>query len=135
MGWFVEALKKYAVFSGRSRRKEYWYFVLFVVIVSIVLSLIDSLFGTYHRESGTGLLGGIFSLAILIPSIAVSVRRLHDIDRTGWWVLISLVPLVGWIVLLVFHVQDGTPGTNRYGPNPKSTEYQSMTAQSQPLHE
>ena len=119
MSWFVEALKKYVVFSGRSRRKEYWYFVLFVVIVSIVLSLIDSLSGTYHSESGTGLLSGIFSLAILIPSIAVSVRRLHDIDRTGWWVLISLVPLIGWIVLLVFHVQDSTPGTNRYGPNPK----------------
>jgi uncharacterized membrane protein YhaH (DUF805 family) len=64
-------------------------------------------------------LGGIFGLAILIPSIAVSVRRLHDIDRTGWWVLISLVPLVGWIVLLVFHVQDSTPGTNGYGSNPK----------------
>ncbi len=120
MSWFVEALKKYAVFSGRSRRKEYWYFVLFVVIVSIVLSLIDSLSGTYHSESGTGLLSGIFSLAILIPSIAVSVRRLHDIGRTGWWVLISLVPLIGWIVLLVFHVQDSTPGTNRYGRNPKS---------------
>ena len=120
MSWFVEALKKYAVFSGRSRRKEYWYFVLFVVIVSIVLSLIDSLSGTYHSESGTGLLSGIFSLAILIPSIAVSVRRLHDMDRTGWWVLISLVPLIGWIVLLVFHVQDSTPGTNRHGPNPKS---------------
>jgi uncharacterized membrane protein YhaH (DUF805 family) len=120
LSWFVEALKKYAVFSGRSRRKEYWYFVLFVVIVSIVLSLIDSLSGTYHSESGTGLLSGISSLAILIPSIAVSVRRLHDIGRTGWWVLISLVPLIGWIVLLVFHVQDSTPGTNRYGPNPKS---------------
>jgi uncharacterized membrane protein YhaH (DUF805 family) len=131
LSWFIEALKKYAVFSGRSRRKEYWYFVLFVVIISIVLSIIDGLFGTYHRSTGAGLLSSIFSLAVLIPSIAVSVRRLHDIDRTGWWVLISLVPLVGWIVLLVFHVQDSTPGTNRYGPNPKSTEYQSMTAQSQ----
>jgi uncharacterized membrane protein YhaH (DUF805 family) len=76
-------------------------------------------------------LSTIFSLAVLIPSIAVSVRRLHDIDRTGWWVLISLVPLIGWIVLLVFHGQDSTPGTNRYGPSPKSTEYQSMFAQSQ----
>jgi uncharacterized membrane protein YhaH (DUF805 family) len=131
MSRFIEALKKYAVFSGRSRRKEYWYFVLFVVIITIALNVIDSLFGTHHRASGAGLLSSIFSLAILIPSIAVSVRRLHDIDRTGWWVLISLVPLVGWIVLLIFHVQDSTPGTNRYGPNPKSTEYQSMTAQSQ----
>ncbi len=131
MSWFIEALKKYAVFSGRSRRKEYWYFVLFVVIISIVLGMIDGLLGTYHRSTGAGLLSSIFSLAVLIPSIAVSVRRLHDIDRTGWWVLISLVPLVGWIVLLVFHLQDSTPGPNRYGPNPKSTEYESMTAQSQ----
>ena len=120
MSLFVEALEKYAVFSGRSRRKEYWYFVLLVVIISIALSLIDSLIGAYDRSSGAGLLSTIFSLAILIPSIAMSIRRLHDIHRTGWWVLISLVPLIGWIVLLVFHVQDGTPGTNRFGPNPKS---------------
>jgi uncharacterized membrane protein YhaH (DUF805 family) len=93
--------------------------------------MIDGLFGTYHRSTGAGLLSTIFSLVVLIPSIAVSVRRLHDIDRTGWWVIIGLVPLIGWIVLLFFHVQDSTPGTNRYGPNPKSTEYQSMTAQSQ----
>ena len=131
MSWFVEALKKYAVFSGRSRRKEYWFFVLFVVIISIVLNIIDGLIGAYDRSMGAGLLSTIFSLAILIPSIAVSVRRLHDIDRTGWWVLIALVPLVGWIVLLVFHVQDSTPGTNRYGPNPKSTDYQSMPARTE----
>jgi len=129
--WFTEALKKYAVFSGRSRRKEYWYFVLFVVLISLMLSIVDSLIGAYDRSSGVGLLSSIFSLAILIPSIAVSVRRLHDIDRTGWWVLISLVPLVGWIVLLIFHVQDSTPGTNRYGPNPKVTEYQRTTAPAQ----
>lgn len=120
MSWFVEALKKYAVFSGRSRRKEYWYFVLFVALISIALGIIDGLIGAYDRSAGVGLLSSIFSLAILIPSIAVSVRRLHDIDRSGWWVLISLVPLIGFIVLIVFHVQDSTPGSNRYGPNPKS---------------
>ena len=120
MSWFVEALKKYAVFSGRSRRKEYWYFVLFVII-STVLNIIDGLIGAYDRTAtGVGLLSSIFSLAILIPSIAVTVRRLHDTDRSGWWVLISLVPFIGWIVLLVFTVQESTPGTNRYGPNPKS---------------
>ena len=131
MSWFIEALGKYAVYSGRSRRKEYWFFVLFVVVISTVLTIIDGLIGAYDRSTGVGLLSAIFSLAILIPSISVSVRRLHDIDRTGWWVLISLVPLVGWIVLLVFHVQDSTPGTNRYGPNPKSTDYQGTTAQTQ----
>lgn len=83
MSWFIEALRKYAVFSGRSRRKEYWYFALFVVLISIVLTIIDGLIGAYARSTGAGLLSGIFSLAILIPSIAVSVRRLHDIDRTG----------------------------------------------------
>ena len=120
MSWFVEALKKYAVFSGRSRRKEYWYFVLFVIIISTVLNIIDGLIGAYERIAGVGLLSSIFSLAILIPSIAVTVRRLHDIDRSGWWLLIALVPLVGWIVLLVFSVQESTPGSNKYGPNPKS---------------
>ncbi len=131
MSWFIEALRKYADFSGRSRRKEYWFFVLFVAVISTVLTIIDGLIGAYDRSTGVGLLSAIFSLAILIPSIAVSVRRLHDIDRTGWWVLISLVPLVGWIVLLVFHVQDSTPGTNRYGPYPKATDYQGTTAQTQ----
>lgn len=120
MSWFVAALKKYAVFGGRSRRKEYWFFALFSVIISVVLSIIDSAIGTLDSSTGLGLLSGIFSLAILIPSIAVSVRRLHDIDRTGWWFLISFVPLVGTIVLLVFAARDSTPGSNRYGPNPKT---------------
>lgn len=121
MVWYLEALKKYAVFSGRSRRKEYWHFVLFSVIVSLVLSAVDALLGTFSSSTNVGLLGGIYGLAIIIPSIAVSVRRLHDIDRTGWWVLISLVPVVGSIVLLVFAVLDGTPGGNRFGPNPKAS--------------
>ena len=121
MGWYLEALKKYAVFSGRSRRKEYWYFVLFSVIVSLVLSAVDAILGTFSSSTNVGLLGGIYGLAIIIPSIAVSVRRLHDIDRTGWWVLISLVPVIGTIILLVFAVLDGTPGQNRFGPNPKAS--------------
>jgi uncharacterized membrane protein YhaH (DUF805 family) len=120
MSWFIAALKKYAVFGGRSRRKEYWYFALFSLIITLVLVIIDSAIGTFNSTSGLGLLSGIYSLAILIPSIAVSVRRLHDIDRTGWWVLISFIPFIGTIVLLVFAVLDGTPGNNRYGPNPKT---------------
>jgi uncharacterized membrane protein YhaH (DUF805 family) len=121
MSWYLEALKKYAVFGGRSRRKEYWYFVLFSLIVSLVLSAIDALLGTFSSSTNVGLLGGIYGLAIIIPSIAVSVRRLHDIDRTGWWVLISLVPVIGTIVLLVFAALEGTPGENRFGPNPKAS--------------
>ena len=119
MSWYLEALKKYAVFSGRSRRKEYWYFVLFNIIVGVVLAAIDALLGTFSSSSNIGLLSGIYSLAVLIPTLAVTVRRLHDIDRTGWWILIGLVPLIGGIVLLVFALLDSTPGSNRYGPNPK----------------
>ena len=119
MSWYLEALKKYAVFHGRSRRAEYWYFVLFNLIVAIVLAAIDSLLGTFSSAQNIGLLSGIYSLAVLIPTLAVTIRRLHDIDRSGWWILINLVPLIGTIVLLVFALMDGTPGDNRYGPNPK----------------
>jgi uncharacterized membrane protein YhaH (DUF805 family) len=119
LSWYLEALKKYAVFGGRSRRTEYWYFVLFNLIVSIVLGWIDALLGTGGSYAGAGVLSGIYGLAVLIPTLAVTVRRLHDIDRSGWWILIGLVPLVGAIVLLVFALLDGTPGTNQYGPNPK----------------
>src|SRR5215211_6659398 len=118
LSWYLEALKKYAVFGGRSRRKEYWYFLLFNIIVAIVLAWIDALLGTFS-SSGIGVLSGIYGLAILIPSLAVTVRRLHDIDRSGWWILIALVPLIGTIVLLVFALLEGTPGPNRYGLNPK----------------
>ena len=119
MSWYLEALKKYAVFSGRSRRMEFWYFVLFNLIVYIVLSLVDALLGTYNVVQGVGLLSSIYGLAVLIPTLALWVRRLHDIDRTGWWILINLIPLIGTIVLLVFALTPGTPGSNRYGPDPK----------------
>ena len=119
MSWYLEALKKYAVFSGRARRMEYWYFVLFNLIVYVVLSLIDALLGTFNVIQGVGLLSGLYALAVLIPTLAVHVRRLHDIDRTGWWILISFIPLIGTIVLLVFALMPGTPGSNRYGSDPK----------------
>ena len=116
MDWYLQALKKYAVFEGRARRKEYWFFVLFSVIGSIVLAFLDAMIGTIDLDTGVGMLSGIYSLAILIPSIAVAVRRLHDTDRSGWWLLISLIPLIGTIALLVFLLQGGTPGPNRFGP-------------------
>jgi uncharacterized membrane protein YhaH (DUF805 family) len=119
MNWFLLALKKYAVFTGRAQRKEYWFFVLFVVLVSIVLTFIDNMTGTYNRDVGLGLLSGVFSLAMLVPSLAVTVRRLHDTGRSGWWILLAFIPLVGEIVLLVFMVLDSQPGTNEYGPSPK----------------
>lgn len=115
MNWFMAVLQKYAVFSGRAQRAEYWYFALFYLIIYVVLATVDSLLGM----SEIGLLSTLFSLAVLVPSLAVSVRRLHDTDRSGWWFLIVFIPLIGTIVLLVFAAQDGTPGENRFGPNPK----------------
>ncbi|MEC9492142.1 DUF805 domain-containing protein [Flexistipes sp.] len=119
MNWYLEALKKYAVFSGRSRRKEYWYFFLFNLIIHFILIIIDTLTGTYNQEAGMGLLSTIYFFAVLLPGIAVSVRRLHDTNRRGWWILLSLIPIIGAIVLLIFMVQDSTPGENRFGSNPK----------------
>jgi uncharacterized membrane protein YhaH (DUF805 family) len=120
MDWYLQALRKYATFSGRACRAEYWYFFLMYVLIYVVLSIVDGIAGTYSSEDGIGALGTVFVLAMLLPSVAVGVRRLHDIDRTGWWLLIALVPLVGAIVLLVFAVQAGTQGDNQYGPDPRA---------------
>lgn len=119
MQWYIEVLKKYAVFSGRARRKEYWLFVLFNLIFALVLGFIDGLAGLADSESGYGPLGAFYTLAVLVPGTAVGVRRLHDTDRSGWWLLIALLPLIGAIVLLVFLTSDSKAGSNRYGSNPK----------------
>lgn len=119
MEWYLQALKKYATFEGRARRKEFWFFVLFNFLAMLALSIIDAVTGAYSEELGIGLLSGLYALAVFIPSIAVTVRRLHDTDRSGWWILLSFIPLIGAIVLLVFEVLDSTPGDNRFGPNPK----------------
>ena len=119
MNWYLEVIKKYTQFSGRARRKEYWYFALFNMIVSVVLSIIDTVTGTLDPDLGLGLLSGIYSLAVLIPSIAVGFRRMHDTGRSAWWFLIGLIPLIGMIVILVFMVQDSQEGENQYGPSPK----------------
>ena len=112
-------LQRYFGFSGRARRSEYWWFFLFNVLVSIVASILDSVLGTMSDDTNVGLIGSIASLALLLPSIAVGIRRLHDTSRSGWWILIGLIPIVGWIVLLVFYVQD-SHGDNQYGPSPKA---------------
>ncbi len=114
MNWYLKVLKKYAVFSGRARRTEYWMFLLFNFIIAFVLGFVEGLAG------GPGIVGMLYGLAVLIPGIAVAVRRLHDTDRSGWWLFINLIPLIGAIVILVFMVQDSTPGENQYGPNPKT---------------
>jgi len=117
MNCYLEVLKKYAVFGGRARRKEYWYFVLFNTLISIALTFIDGVTGSFSSEAGIGLLSGIYGLAVLIPSIAVGVRRLHDTNRSGWWLLIALIPLIGAIVLIIFLASDSKPEENKYGLN------------------
>jgi len=119
MNWYLEVLKKYAVFTGRARRKEYWFFVLFNIIISILLGVIDGVTGSFSPEAGMGILGGIYTLAILIPGLAVSVRRLHDTSRSGWWLLIALIPLIGGIILIVLMASDSKSEENQYGANPK----------------
>lgn len=123
MNWYFEVLNKYAVFNGRARRKEYWFFVLFNVLISLLLSIADGLTGTLNPLTGVGVLGGVYMIAIMIPSIAVAVRRLHDTGRSGWWLLISLIPVVGGLVLLYFLVLDSDPESNEYGECPKNNEY------------
>lgn len=119
MNWYLEALKKYVVIDGRARRKEYWFFVLFYIIIVFVLGFIDGMTGISSGLYGVGLLSSIFALAMIIPSITVGVRRLHDTDRTGWWILLAFIPLIGGIWLLILFVLDSTPGDNKYGPNPQ----------------
>jgi len=119
MNWYLKALKQYATFSGRSQRSEYWFFILFYSIGYVVFSFIDGMVGTFSFEAGMGLLSGIFLLVHLLPLIAVSIRRLHDIGKSGWWYLLVILPLIGPIVLLVFFVMDSKED-NQYGSNPKS---------------
>ena len=119
MNWYIEVLKKYTEFSGRSRRKEYWYFALFNVIITIILTMLDTALGTLNELTGYGVFNTAYSLAVLLPSLGVSIRRLHDIGKSGWWLLIGLIPLIGAIILIVFFIKDSQPGENQYGPNPK----------------
>ena len=121
MKWYFAVLNKYAVFSGRASRTEYWMFVLFHYIITIALSFFESITGIFP-ETELPVLNILYGLAVLIPIIAVVIRRLHDTGRSGWWCLIVLIPIIGAIVLLVWTVQDSHPGENKYGPNPKGQE-------------
>ena len=120
MNYFLDAVGKYAVFSGRARRSEYWFFVLFSFLIGV--TLFSAGFYVARVSGGPPTLPvyllDFFTLLILLPNLAVSVRRLHDVGMSGWWVLLNLVPL-GGLVLLWFFCQDSQPGDNGYGPNPK----------------
>jgi uncharacterized membrane protein YhaH (DUF805 family) len=132
MKWFFIVLRKYAVFTGRARRKEFWMFTLFFVLFSLGFALVDKVLGTtFGLEKGIwsdelislftgwGWFESVFSLALFVPSLAVTFRRLHDIGKSGWWILLFFIPIIGWIILLVWHCTDSDEGENKYGPNPK----------------
>ena len=104
----------YVNFSGRACRSEYWYWILFIIIADIVAAIID-------QTLGIQLVTGLFGLVTIIPNIAIAIRRLHDLDRTGWWILLGFIPLIGWIILLIWYVTKGTDGPNRFGPDPLAT--------------
>jgi len=115
MEFFLRAYKNYANVQGRDTRQQYWMFYLFYIIASIILSILDGIIGT------DGFLAGVFALASLVPSIAISTRRLHDIGKSGWWQLLILIPLIGAIVLIVFFVQQGMIGDNQFGNDPQNS--------------
>jgi len=119
MKYMFDPLRKYAQFQGRAHRAEYWQFILFYAVVYLVLMAVVGAAGQgAARAPATGLVG-LFALAMFVPHLAVGVRRLHDTERSGWWLLIGLVPLLGAIVLLIFFVIEGTKGQNKFGPDPK----------------
>ena len=117
MSWYLRVLKQYAVFRGRARRKEFWLFWLVHLLIMIAVSFVDAALGTAEEDVGPVFLA-YYALTFL-PSLAVSVRRLHDTGRSGWWILLNAVPVVGSLVVLAFSAMDGVPGDNEYGPSPK----------------
>jgi uncharacterized membrane protein YhaH (DUF805 family) len=119
VNWYKEVLRKYSTFEGRARRKEYWFFMLGNFIAVVVLTIVDMALGTFNEQAEIGLFGGIYLLAVLIPSIAVTVRRLHGTNRSAWWFLFNFIPVIGSIVIMVLAALDSQPGGNRFGPNPK----------------
>jgi uncharacterized membrane protein YhaH (DUF805 family) len=121
VSWYLAVLKKYAVFSGRARRKEYWFFLLFNLIFLAVATILDSVLKLNFGRLPYGWIYTVYAVAVIIPSLAVAIRRLHDVGKSGWWLLIALVPFIGAIWLLVLYVKDSQPGENAYGPNPKET--------------
>ncbi|MFZ7142210.1 DUF805 domain-containing protein [Avibacterium avium] len=122
MNWYLYVLKNYAQFNGRARRKEFWWFVAVDFLLYVILGMLD--FVLLNNDFG---FTGVYGLATLIPSLAVRVRRLHDTDRSGWWLLIGFIPVIGFIVLFIFACLDGTQGRNRFGEDPKNPMNEQLT--------
>ena len=122
MDWMTLPLKRYAEFSGRSRRREYWMFVLFIIAVSVGIGIVEAILGLSATIGDAyGPISLLFLLAIFVPSLAVQVRRFHDQGRSGWFVLLNFIPFIGTLIVLVFMCLDGTDGPNEYGPDPKAS--------------
>lgn len=123
MNWYLKVLKQYADFKGRARRKEYWYFILFNGIFALIAMGLDNLLGitfsSYNRNLFYGYIYLLYGLIVFIPSLAVVVRRLHDVGKSGWWYLIVLIPVIGAFIILYYMIKDSEPGTNKWGENPK----------------
>lgn len=119
MNYYLKVLQNYATFSGRARRSEYWYFVLFNIIFTVVAIILDKVLGITMQGIGYGPIYCLYALAVFLPGLAVSVRRLHDVGKSGWFFFIVLIPLLGAIWLLVLMFSDGITGENEYGANPK----------------
>ena len=124
MNYYLKVLQNYATFSGRARRSEYWYFVLFNIIFAFVAMIIDNVLGIAMDGVGYGPIYGLYVLAVFIPGLAVSVRRLHDVGKSGWFFFIVLIPLIGAIWLIVLMATDSNIGENNYGANPKGISLQ-----------
>jgi uncharacterized membrane protein YhaH (DUF805 family) len=120
MEWMILPFRRFGEFTGRSRRREFWMFTLFSLLAALVATAVDAALGFALEDNGP--VSIIQSLAFLVPSVSVSIRRLHDIDRSGWWLLLVLIPIIGWLVLLIWECTDGTAGTNRFGVDPKDPQ-------------
>jgi len=123
MHWYIAVLKKYAVFNGRAQRKEYWYFILCNFLLSFAVGNVETVTGNVNAETGMGMISMFYAVLMLMPSISVGVRRLHDTGRSGWWMLLAFIPILGSLVLIYFFTIDSDPGENPYGQNPKHNQF------------
>ncbi|TNV19564.1 DUF805 domain-containing protein [Buttiauxella sp. B2] len=126
MDWYFKVLKNYVGFSGRARRKEFWMFILVNLVLTGVLAILDKMLGLRIAKD-EGLLTTIYGVLIFLPYWAVQFRRLHDTDRSAWWLLLLLIPIVGWLIILAFNCQSGTPGVNTFGRDPKILDARIVT--------